>query len=47
MQQTNYRASSLKFKYVSFEPRRFVEALEESTIGKLDLVTGTAAFTIC
>lgn len=41
MQKKVYRAGSLQFKYVSFEPRRFIEALEKSTVGKLDLIART------
>lgn len=41
-----YCATSLELENVGFEPGRFVEALKEATIRKLDLLTVTIAFLI-
>lgn len=40
------RARRLKLKDVGFEARRLIEALEEASIRKLDLVAGPVAFVV-
>ena len=42
----SYNASSLKLKYIGFKTRSLVEALKESTLGELDLITRKNAFLI-